>query len=99
MAESSFPEKNKSTQSQLAQLCQMRNKVEQKQQILLSKSISLARFIRIAALDHIRDLPEMDNAKKLLAMTLPEFGRNGKTPQRYHAAISRVLASFLRNLN
>lgn len=99
MAESLFPHKGKSIENQLAYLCQMRQKVEQKQQVLLSRSVSLARFIRIAALDHIRDLPEIENARKLLAQTMPRFGLNNKISAFSDAAFSTSMGQYLRNLN
>jgi len=56
---------------QLAMLCAVRLKVEAKEQILLSKTINLTRFIRLASLDHLKDVPEMVNARRVLAMITP----------------------------
>jgi len=71
--EEEFKEKSKILTEQLAKLCSMRLLMEAKQQILLSRSIYLSRFIKIASLEHVKDFPEIENARKLLSMTLPNF--------------------------
>ena len=71
--EEEFKIKSKILTEQLARLCSMRLVLETKHQILLSKSIFLSRFIKIAALEHVKDFPEIENARKLLSMTLPNI--------------------------
>lgn len=66
-----FRAQSKQLVNQLATHCMMRLKVENKEQILLSKTIHLTRFIRLASLDHLRSAPEMENAKRVLAMISP----------------------------
>jgi len=68
-----FRNRSKIVQHQLSQLYIMRLSMETKQQVLLSKSIYLSRFIKIAALDHIRNAPEIDGARKLLSSILPDL--------------------------
>jgi len=71
--EKEFKKHSKILTEQLARLCTMRLVLETKHQILLSRSIFLSRFIKIAALEHVKDYPEIENARKLLSMTLPNF--------------------------
>ena len=71
--EEEFKTHSKILTEQLARLCTMRLVLETKHQILLSRSIFLSRFIKIAALEHVKDFPEIENARKLLSMTLPNF--------------------------
>ncbi len=73
MKEENFIFQSKVITSQLSKLCEMRLVMESKQQILLSRSIYLSRFIKIAALEHVKDFPEIENARKLLSLTLPNF--------------------------
>jgi hypothetical protein len=68
-----FREESKLVQKQLSKLYTMRLAMETKQQVLLSKSIYLSRFIKIASLDHIRNAPEIDGARKLLSTILPNL--------------------------
>ena len=52
--------------------CVLRHQTEMKQQIMLSKSIYLSRFIKIASLDRMRNGPEMDDARRFLVRMFPE---------------------------
>jgi len=71
--EEEFKIKSKILTAQIARLCTMRLVLETKHQILLSRSIFLSRFIKIASLEHVKDFPEIENARKLLSLTLPSF--------------------------
>jgi hypothetical protein len=84
---------------QLSKLCTMRLVVESKQQILLSRSIYLSRFIKIAALDHVKGLPEMENARKMLALTLPDFKIEKSNPGWANTGLHDRLNSPFNNLN
>ncbi len=68
-----FRQQSKFVQEHLSKLYTMRLSMETKQQVLLSKSIYLSRFIKIASLDHIRNAPEIDGARKLLSGILPDL--------------------------
>ena len=71
-----FSERSKLLQRQLSQLYTLRLSEEKDQQVLLSKSIHLSRFIKIASLDHIQNAPEIDGAKRVLSSFLPIQGLN-----------------------
>jgi hypothetical protein len=58
---------------QLSSLYCLRPKLESRQQYLLIRSVLLTRFIRIAALRHLRNQPEITLARKLLIRMLPDF--------------------------
>jgi hypothetical protein len=85
--------------SQLARLGMMRLEMEIKQQILLSKSIYLSRFIKIAALEKAKDFPEIEGAKKVLNETFTYFKvKSGLSTFQGHQP-SLFQSGFKVNLN
>jgi hypothetical protein len=57
------------TSRDLAAWCRMRWDMEDSQQKMLAKSVSLSRFIKITSLARTKDFPELRAAKKLLSDT------------------------------
>lgn len=86
--EEDFKNDSKYVQEQLSKLYTMRLSMEAKQQVLLSKSLFLSRFIKIASLDHIQNAPEIDGARKLISGFLPDFQVNKKTDSFRELAFS-----------
>jgi hypothetical protein len=58
---------------QLSSLYCLRPRLESRQQYLLIRSVLLTRFIRIAALRHLKNQPEITLARNLLAKMLPDL--------------------------
>lgn len=66
-----FKERSAYIVTQLAAMCTVRLRLEVKEQIILSKTINLSRFIKLASLDHLKESPEMENARRVLSMIAP----------------------------
>jgi hypothetical protein len=64
----------------LAHLCAMRDNMLARQQTMLSRSVNLARFVRLAALDHVRHSPELHLAKKYLGTMVPHLSAPSAFP-------------------
>lgn len=77
----------------------MRLRLEAKEQVLLHKTINLNRFIRLASLDHLRDSPEMANAKKFLEIISISPVKGGRAKTRKSGLETDFNGIFRPNLN
>lgn len=84
---------------QLSTLAVMRIRLEAKEQVLLHKTINLNRFIRLASLDHLRNSPEMANAKKFLEIISISPVKEGKTKSSKVGLETDPNGIFRSNLN
>jgi hypothetical protein len=84
---------------QLSTLAVMRIRLEAKEQILLQKTINLNRFIRLASLDHLRDSPEMANAKKFLEIISAGSSNQGMVKPQKLRFETDPNGGFQSNLN
>jgi hypothetical protein len=84
---------------QLSTLAVMRIRLEAKEQVLLQKTINLNRFIRLASLDHLRDSPEMANAKKFLEIISAGSGNFGTVKTKRLRLETDPNGEFQSNLN
>lgn len=89
-----FKKQSTIVQQQLCRLYSMRLTMETRHQVMLSKSIYLSRFIKIASLDHIRDAPEIDGARKLLSSILPDL-KIKKSTDSFKSLVSK--SSYFKN--
>ncbi len=61
------------TAKHLSALCNLRPRLESRQQHLLIRSLLLTRFIRVASLRHLQNKPEITLARRILSGILPEL--------------------------
>jgi hypothetical protein len=76
--EKRFEKHVRKVQQELSAQCVLRQPTEMRQQVLLSKSVYLSRFIKLASLDRMRNGPEMDDARKFLMTMVPHWKSNHK---------------------
>lgn len=79
--DSDYRLRSKLLQKKLASLAGMQENILAQQQAMVARSVNLTRFVKQAALHHMREAPEIHMAREYLGTVLPGFGHEEKRPR------------------